>query len=139
MRFTLVEDVSTVKAGDVVFLKKDLPYKNDTTKWLVATNHRFLVLYADSENMLIFATTTQEKWLERKPFNYIKVHGKEKDFLVELNASGTLPIGYVEKVQEKISGEDYTRVFDAVLMRKPKTNLQLEKLSKKLKNHSFTP
>lgn len=131
MRFKLVEDIDSVNPGDTVFLRKDREYKNEIVAWLVDTNHRFFVLRKIGSEVVLLATTSRVNRVEKEPKNYVRVKGKERDFLVELNSWGILPIDYIQRVADSVSFDDYANVVDKFENSRPSMTLKLEKLSKR--------
>ena len=131
MKFKLVEYIDTISPGDTVFLSKDKEYKNDITGWLVDTNHRFFVLRRIGNEVVLLATTSRIDRIGKEPKNYVKVTGKEKDFLVELNTWGILPIDYIQRVADSVAFDDYANVVDRFENDRPPLSLKLEKLAKK--------
>lgn len=129
MKFKLVEYIgSDPVASDIVFLRKDVPYKSEKTKELVDTNHQFFVLQTDGEDVLLLMTTTSEKRYSSFPNDYVKVSGKNKDFLVEINSWGTFPKDYIYRVYERVPKSDYDKVVDAFYNSISPTDLKLENL-----------
>ena len=129
MKFKLVEYIgSDPVASDIVFLRKDVPYKSEKTKELVDTNHQFFVLQTDGEDVLLLMTTTSEKRDSSFPNDYVKVSGKNKDFLVEINSWGTFPKDYIYRVYERVPKSDYDKVVDAFYNSISPTDLKLENL-----------
>lgn len=131
MRFKLVEDIDSVNPGDTVFLRKDREYKNEIVAWLVDTNHRFFVLRKIGSGVVLLATTSRVNRIEKEPKNYVQVKGEERDFLVELNSWGILPIDYIQRVADSVSFDDYANVVDKFENSRPSMTLKLEKLSKR--------
>lgn len=132
MRIRIVEDRAQNDSlvGCVVFLKNDMPYKNEIVKWIVDGKHRFLVIAETPTTMFVVLTTSQTQRELKSPEDYVRVAGKEKDFLVELNSWGILDKHYVHHVAETISGDDYAKVAERFYNAGKKRDLKIEGLAR---------
>lgn len=133
MRFVISEDYDDiiVGAGDIVTLKKDKKYKDDITRWLVDTTHRFFVLAGDKNNVLVLVMTTRTYRYDKEPDKYVKITSGGRDALVEMNTWGVFPRSYVYDVTETVSDKEYADVYDKFVENKDtKTDQKLEKFFK---------
>ena len=129
MKFKLVESIPTeAHIGDVVFLRKDKPYKSEQTKQLIDNNHQFFVVSENGNNILVLMTTSNVGKIEKRPTSYIKISGSKKDFLVELNTWGTFTKDYVQRVSETLSDDDTWNIMNAFYNSDSPTDLKLEGL-----------
>ena len=135
MRFKLVENIEeqNIVAGDVVFLRKDMPYKNDNTKRLVDSNHQFFVLASDEQSVLLLMTTTSTIRQEKYPEQYVRISGAKRDFFVETDTWGEFSKDYVQRVSESVSEQDYLSVYNSFLRQGAETDLKLESKNKRKK------
>lgn len=138
MRFRLVNTIEEslsedVVQGDIVFLRKDFPYKSEQTKQLVDGNHQFLVLSSDTNKVLVLMTTSKTEKSDKFSNAYVKAKGDRKEFLIELDTWGTFTKDYVYRVAEHISQDTVDEVVDKFSEPGRKTDLKLESRNRRKK------
>lgn len=101
-----------VKKGDIVKFDVKAYYDNDAMRYLVITNHRFLVIDSSKDVVLVYAMTTKVDRKNKFPNEYTEVQSGDRKALVQLNAFGFPSKNKIEKVVAKLSKEDLIKVLD---------------------------
>jgi len=126
-----------VKAGDIVKFDVKAYYDNDAMRYLVITNHRFLVIDSSGDVVLVYAMTTKVDRKNKYPKEYTEVQSGDRKALVQLNAFGFPSKNKIEKVVAKLSKEDLIKVLDDLNRYHKKTTtcecLQNARIDKKVR------
>ena len=126
-----------VKTGDIVKFDVKAYYDNDAMRYLVMTNHRFLVIDSSKDVVLVYAMTTKVDRKNKFPNEYTGVQSGDRKALVQLNAFGFPSKNKIEKVVAKLSKEDLIKVLDDLNIYHKKTTtcecLQNARIDKKIR------
>lgn len=126
-----------VKKGDIVKFDVKAYYDNDAMRYLVITNHRFLVIDSSKDVVLVYAMTTKVDRKNKFPNEYTEVQSGDRKALVQLNAFGLPSKNKIEKVVAKLSKEDFIKVLDDLNRYHKKTTtcecLQNARIDKKVR------
>lgn len=101
-----------VKKGDIVKFDVKAYYDSDDMRYLVITNHRFLVIDSSKDVVLVYAMTTKVDRKNKFPNEYTEVQSGDRKALVQLNAFCLPSKNKIEKVVAKLSKEDFIKVLD---------------------------
>lgn len=100
----------SVKVGDIVIFDLNAHYENKDMRYLVRTNHRFLIMDVSDKDVLVYAMTTKVDRKNRFPNEYTEVQSGDRLALVQLNAFGRPNKRKIYKVVDTLSEEDLQKV-----------------------------
>lgn len=100
----------SVKVGDIVIFDLNAHYENKDMRYLVRTNHRFLIMDVSDKDVLVYAMTTKVDRKNRFPNEYTEVQSGDRLALVQLNAFGRPNKKKIYRVVDTLSEEDLQKV-----------------------------